>query len=833
MAPEDSTIGQGAADFALARALVDVVRAEPAPRLEEALGELCRAALGGESGLCLLNENADGLANWSVPEGWRGVVAEMERSRVPVVAEGKIACPVGVGGTLLGMLGVAKAGAASSDAERLQGMADLVAQILDTRLAFDGRQQALQRSEEQLERQRQIIDQIHDSVIAMDIGGYITSWNKGAEALFGYTAEEAVGKNILFLYADENEEDSLFHDLFLGQQGSREMMVRRRKKSGEVFWASLTLSLYHDRDGHPAGIVGYLSDITERLRYEEQLRLQAAIFENSGEGIVVADAQNRIVSVNRAFTRITGYAAQEALGRMPEFLRSDLHDSGFYEEMRRSIVDTGRWVGELWSRRKEGEQYPIWLSTSSVKNREGETTHYFSVFSDITERKNAEEKIHQLAHFDALTGLPNRAMLHSLLRHAIAEARRHQRYGAVLFVDLDRFKQVNDYLGPALGDQLLTDVAQLIKSCLRNEDIVARLGGDEFVAALFDIAQREDTSRVAEKILKTLSQPIFVGGDGHEVHISASIGISVYPDDGEDPETLVRNAEVAMFRVKQGEGRISPEMRGCHLFFSREMNQRVLERLTLERNLSRALERGELRLNFQPQLDLHSGEMVAAEVLLRWQHPELGLVPPSEFIPIAEETGLIVPIGDWILETVCRKNKAWQDAGLPIVKLAVNISARQFRQELPRRVEELLEGSGLDPAYLELEITESMVMRHAEGMIDLMSRFQKLGVGISLDDFGTGYSSLNYLKRFPLDKLKIDQSFVRGLPADAGDSAIARAVIGLAKNLDLKVIAEGVETAEQREFLREAGCDEIQGYHYSRPLAEDDFLRFLRQAGTG
>lgn len=831
MDSEGSIIGQGTSDFALAKALVDSVRAESAPGLEKSLGELACRALGGDEGLCLLNENTDGLANWSqVPPGWQEAVRQVEHSLAPVSAEGKVVCPVRVGKTLLGVLAVAKEAATAADAARLQGMADLLADTLGHRLDFESRQRELRQSEEQLQQQHQIIDHIHDSVIAMDLGGYITNWNKGAEALFGYTAEEAIGKNILFLYADENEEDSLLHEMFLGQQSSREIVVKRRKKSGEVFWASLSLSLFTDRDGNPEGLIGYLLDITERLKSDEQLRLQAAIFENSGEGIVVADAENRIVSVNKAFSKITGYGAQEVMGKTPEFLRSNFHDARFYDDMRRAIASAGHWAGEVWSRHKDGEQYPIWLSTSLIRNKDGQVTHYFSVFSDITERKKAEEKIHQLAHFDGLTGLPNRAMLHNLLRHAITEAQRNQSYGVVLFIDLNRFKQINDYLGPTLGDQLLAKVAQLIRGCLRAEDVVARLGGDEFVAALFDIGQREDGSLVAEKILKALSAPIHLD-EGHEVQISASIGISVYPEDGDDPETLIQHADVAMSRIKQGDGQINSDVRGSHLFFSREMNLRVRERLRLERNLGLALERGELLLYFQPQQDLHSGEMVGAEVLLRWQHPKMGMVSPAQFIPVAEETGLIIPIGDWILETVCRKNKEWQEQGLPIVKLAVNISARQFRPALSRQVEDILERNRLAPKHLELEITESMVMRHAEGMVDLMSSFRNLGVDIALDDFGTGYSSLNYLKRFPLDKLKIDQSFVRGLPGDAGDSAIARAVIGLAKNLDLRVIAEGVETVEQRQFLQDAGCDEIQGYYYSRPLPEDDFLRFLRQAG--
>ncbi len=806
-------------DLEQARGAIRAVLNDSGARLEKRLAALGRDAAASKVGVCLLAGGAEELGSGqTLPEAWDDAPAEAGSDR--------LLCGIGREGESYGVLGVSGRIFTPGDAARLQALADFIGELLHTRLAFRQGQSRWLQSEEELKRQRQIIDHIHDSVIAMDLGGYITSWNKGAENLFGYTAEEAIGRNILFIYADENEEDGLLSGLFLGQGSGREMVVRRRKKSGEVFWASLSLSLVLGADGHPSGVIGYLVDITERLRSEEQLRLQAAIFEHSDEGIVVADVENHIVSVNRAFSKITGYPQEETLGRTPGFLLSDLHDEKFYADMQHSIADSGHWIGELWLRRKSGELFPAWMSTSTVHNRDGKATHFFSMFSDITERKNAEKQIYRLAYYDTLTGLPNRAMLQTLLKQAITEARRNRYHGAVLFVDLDRFKQVNDTLGHALGDKLLIQVAQLIRSALRAEDVVARIGSDEFVVALFDITRREHASVVAQKILLALSEPIILDG-GHEILVSASIGISVYPEDGDDPETLIQNADIAMARVKLGEGQDG------HLFFSPQMNLRALERLRLEWSLRRALEREELLLHYQPQLDLATGEMVGAEVLLRWQHPEMGMVSPGQFIPLAEETGLIVAIGEWTLETVCRKNKAWQEAGLPIVKLAVNISARQFRPLLAKRVEAMLQDTGLAPEFLELEITESVVMHNTEGMIELMAEFKRQGVSLSLDDFGTGYSSLNYLKRFPLDKLKIDQSFVRGLPGDASDSAIARTIINLARNLDLRVIAEGVETEEQLAFLREAACEEIQGYHYSRPLPEEKFVEFLRARRAG
>jgi len=817
----------GCEGFAAAGSIVSTVLHADYSEYERSIGEAVREAFHWPECYCAFSGRAAYLSeHHAVPEAWRALTEKIAREQQLVwlstdaddAALVRLGSPLAVQGEVIGQL-YALAPLAAVPA--FKALSALIAQTLLDRLRYDERMQTLVASEGLLIQQQQILDQINDSVISMDLSGYIIGWNKGAELQFGYSAEEAVGKNILFLYADEEEADSLFHEAFL-EHGGREMVVKRRKKSGEVFWASLSLSLSHDALGNPTAILGYLVDITERLRAEEELRLQAAIFEHSDEGIIVTDVSKRILSVNRAFTKITGYEAVEAIGQVPSLLKSGLHERAFYAEMNASISDNGFWIGELWNRRKNGENFPVWLSISGVHNPEGAITHYFSVFTDLTERKNAEKQIYRLAYFDMLTGLPNRTKLHVLLRQALLEAQRNQTFGAVLFVDLDRFKQVNDSLGHTCGDILLKEVAGRLASCLRAEDVIARIGSDEFVVALVDISRREHASVVAKKILDSLSCPIAV--EGHELQISASIGICVYPDDGDDAETLIRNADVAMSRVKQGEGHEG------YLFFSPEMNKRALERLNLEGNLRRALERDELSLHYQPQLDLESGRIIGAEVLLRWNHAGTGMISPATFIPVAEETGLIVPIGQWILENVCARNKEWQRAGLPIVKLAVNISAKQFRPTLPRLVAEILARHELDARFLELEITESMIMQNVEGVIAMMGDFQQLGVDLSLDDFGTGYSSLSYLKRFPIDKLKIDQSFVRGIIQDDDDKAIARTIISLSKNLGLRVIAEGVETEEQLDFLRLAGCEEIQGYYYSRPLPEDDFVKFLQRA---
>ncbi len=826
----DSSNSDSRHAFAVAGGIVHSVLHTGERDFAQALVKAIRDSFNWPEVCCHFNGRAAHLANRrKLPEDWRSLAEQIERDGQPVwlPADSNENEPVQLGCPLLAqdeLVGALCVRAPRHILPTLQSLAGLIATTLLDRLQFDERKRDLLDSEDKLARQQQILDQIHDSVIAMDLSGYITGWNKGAEQQFGYTAEEAIGKNILFLYADENEdEDALLHEAFL-DHGGREMVVKRRKKSGEVFWASLSLSLSRDARGNPTAILGYLVDITERLKAEAELRLQAAIFEYSDEGIIVTDVSKRILSVNRSFTKITGYEAHEAIGQLPSMLKSGLHDRAFYDEMNASLAKNGLWIGELWNRRKNGENFPAWMSISGVRNKDGIITHYFSVFSDLTERKNAEQQIYRLAFYDTLTGLPNRLRLQTLLRQSLLEAQRSKKHGAILFIDLNRFKQINDSLGHAHGDTLLKEVAARLSAVLRGEDVIARLGGDEFVVALMDITKHEDASVVAQKILDSLSAPIMV--EGHELLISASIGISVYPDDGDDAETLIKNADIAMYRAKQG------ETHDGYMFFSPDMNRRALERLKLESNLRRALERGELALHYQPQMNLQNGKMVGAEVLLRWNHSETGMISPATFIPLAEETGLIVPIGQWILETVCARNREWQRIGLPIVKLAVNISAKQFRPDLPRMVAEILARHELDARFLELEITESMIMQNVEGVITMMDEFQLLGIGLSLDDFGTGYSSLSYLKRFPIDKLKIDQSFVRGITKDSDDEAITRAIISLSKNLGLRVIAEGVETEEQLAFLKAAGCEKIQGYYYSRPLPEDEFVKFLQSAKT-
>jgi diguanylate cyclase (GGDEF)-like protein/PAS domain S-box-containing protein len=666
---------------------------------------------------------------------------------------------------------------------------------------------------------RQIINQLYDSVIVMDMAGFILSWNKGAERMFGYSSDEAIGRNVLFLYADE--EDDLEQDLFL-EHGGREMEVRRRRKSGETFWARLSLSQMCDVQGGPIGIIGYLTDITEQVESRQRLLLHAKIFDQSEEAMVITDQDWRILSTNPAFTTITGFSAHEAEGKVLGTLSEQRTDSRL-DEIRAALHVNGRWCAEIRTKRKSGEEYPVQASLSQVTATNGSVSHLICTFSDLTERKQAADKIHHLAYYDPVTALPNRSLLVELTEQALAEARRDNGSGALMFIDLNRFKPINDSLGHEAGNILLREVGERFRDVMRDGDVVARIGDDEFVVALFDHVHSESSGVVAQRLLAALDVPFEVRG--HELRIGASIGISVYPDDGNSVETLLRNADIALCRAKQSGS-------NAYVYYSEEMNERSLERLKIEAGLRRALENDELVLHYQPKINLADGAIIGAEVLVRWQHPERGLVQPNEFIPIAEESGLIVAIGNWVLEQACAQARKWHESGQMPIRIAVNLSARQFGPDLAAAIHDLLRRHELPATWLELEITESMLMNRAERVIDMMGTLSKMGVSLSLDDFGTGYSSLSYLKRFPIETIKIDRSFIKGTPDDGDDCAIAGAIVSMSKQLKLRVIAEGVETAAQVDFMRTLGCDEIQGFLFSPPVVVGEFEAMLLSKKT-
>lgn len=559
----------------------------------------------------------------------------------------------------------------------------------------------------------------------------------------------------------------------------------------------------------------------QRLRAEQELRLAAAVYEQSAEGILISDRDNRILMVNRAFTEVTGYSLEEVCGRNPRLLSSGRHDRDFYREMWASLQELGHWQGEIWNRRKNGEVYPEWLGITALRDAEDRIGHYIAIFNDISVRKAAEARIQYLAHHDPLTGLPNRILLEDRLQQALAQASRHHRLVAVLLLDLDRFKTVNDSLGHAIGDRLLQGFGQRLNALISEGDTVCRRGGDEFVIVLSDPRRAEDAGQFAGQILSTLSQPFEI--EGYMLASSASIGISLFPADGQDAETLLRNADLAMYRAKD-------HGRNNFQFFTADLTAGTLERLHIEHRLRQVIEQGGLTLHYQPQIALATGDLVGMEALVRWTDPALGMLSPIRFIGVAEESGLIVPLGQWVLRAACRAIRDWQARGLPATPVAVNISALQFaRSDFPSVVAAALAESGLEPQWLELELTESILMAEAEPVLETLRALKRLGVRLTMDDFGTGYSSLSYLRRFALDKLKIDRSFVRELGRDDnGDAnAIVQTIIALAKSLRLATVAEGVETAEQREMLRDYGCDGIQGDWVSPPLPEEAMGEYL------
>lgn len=556
---------------------------------------------------------------------------------------------------------------------------------------------------------------------------------------------------------------------------------------------------------------------------DDERRLSRAVFDNTSEGIIITDPQGRIMQVNTAFEAITGYVAHEVIGNNPSMLKSGAQDDDFYQAMWQSLLKHGQWRGEIWNRRKSGEAYPEWLTISAVRNEAGRCIHYVGVFSDVSSVREAQDRLAFLARHDALTRLPNRTLLGERIEHALKRAQRHNAQIAILFLDLDRFKNVNDTLGHSVGDALLQDAAARMSAILRGDDTLARLGGDEFVLLIEDDVSSEQAEVVADKILSALSQPFDIGG--RSLNVSASVGISLYPRDGCDVDTLLMNADRAMYQAKS-------RGRNRYQLFSAELAEGAYERLMMESSLSGAVARNELVLHYQPQVDLTDGRLVAIEALVRWRRDDGQLVSPVRFIPVAEEIGIIDEIGEWVLREACSQLALWRAEGLDIGRIAVNLSARQITTLLPGIVASVLASSGLSGEQLELELTESMIMSHAEEAQRVLMGLRALGVKVAIDDFGTGYSSLAYLKRLPIDRLKIDKSFVQDIGRDASDDAITRAIIAMARALELETVAEGVEMIDQVDFLRREGCTMAQGYHFARPVSATELRALLSRGGT-
>jgi len=577
------------------------------------------------------------------------------------------------------------------------------------------------------------------------------------------------------------------------------------------------------RDGQRKALVVIGRDVTERRAAEAELRIAAAAFDVQ-EGIMITDANSKIIRVNRAFTRLTGYESEIAIGQSPRFLRSDHHDDLFYQQMQEKLRQDGFWQGEIWHRCQDGSAQPHWQTISTIKSADGTVTHFIGTFSDISQYKEAEAAIHTLAYFDQLTNLPNRRLLLDRLQQALASSLRRKHHGAILFIDLDNFKTLNDTRGHAIGDLLLIEVANRLTTCVRAEDTVARLGGDEFVIMLEGLSEEAQQAGsyaevVSEKVLDALNKPYLLRG--YEHHSTPSIGVSLFLGDAESVEDLLKHADAAMYQAKQSG-------RNTIRFFDPSMQAALETRILIEHDLRQALPQQQMHLYFQMQVD-ETRAIIGAEVLLRWDHPERGMVPPAQFIPVAEESGLIVPIGFWVLQVACTQLKRWeQHPGATKLQLAVNVSARQFRQaDFVDQVRHVLHQTGANPAMLKLELTESLVLDNVNDTIEKMQLLKSLGVRFSMDDFGTGQSSLAQLKRLPLDQVKIDQSFVRDIAIDPNDAAIVQTIIAMTGTMGLEVIAEGVESETQLEFLQRHGCKQFQGYLFGRPVPLDAFEKLL------
>jgi len=595
----------------------------------------------------------------------------------------------------------------------------------------------------------------------------------------------------------------------LADRGGVDEFEANWKGSGDDRWALLSARRlnYQGQDA----VLTTFAPIGRIKQMESRLELWARVFEASSESIMVTSAEREIVTVNRAFLRATSYEYSEVVGRSPEFLRSGHHPDAFFEQLWQTARTRGTWQGEQWIRRKNGDTFPIWAVINAVRDSGGNVIHFVATFLDISERKDNERRISHLAHHDILTDLPNRALCLDRLKMAIQQARRNKRRVGVLFMDLDRFKSINDTLGHHVGDGLLQSVARRLLEVVRSGDTVSRLGGDEFVVVFSDVVSAEEVGGIVDnRLIPLIRSPHLV--NSVELNVSCSVGIAVYPEDGDNVETLMRNADAAMYHAKE-EGRNNAQ------FFTREMDRAQRERLEIEQDLHGAIERNELRLFYQPRVDALSGELLAVEALVRWQHPARGLVPPAHFITIAEECGLIVPLGYWIIDEACRQQAEWRDTDVGNIAVSINLSAAQFQDEsLVDGVRTILQKHRNSAGTIEFELTESLLMVDRGRTIEQLHGIKALGIQLSVDDFGTGYSSLNYLYRFPIDKLKIDQSFVNDMLTDPKDHAITQAIIGLGHTLGLKVVGEGVETMEQRFALASAGCDELQGYYFARPL---------------
>ena len=697
-----------------------------------------------------------------------------------------------------------------------------------------------------------LADAVADGILTIDDKGKIQGCNTSAGLLFGYRVRDVVGKpiDLLFPRPKGNDTGKSIHQ-FLARRGPSAGVYRcdanGRRKDGTLVPLVLSLgrsmaekrrlvtAVIHDpamdarpdrrtnADGiRPLGDRRALSRAAEERRnFEDRLRLAATVIETANEAVVIADSQFNVTSVNPAFTEITGYGAEDVIGKQPPFLEVLKADPVNHAKMRKAIQRLGHWEGEIWNKRKNGDDYAERLSISSINDDDGRVRQYAALIGDITKRKQDEERIRYQANFDSLTGLPNRTLFVDRLTQALVAMGRKGKKLALMFIDLDGFKLVNDTMGHDIGDLLLKEAAVRLSACVRSGDTVARLGGDEFTVIMPDLADPRNAPMVAQRALDSLAKPFIL--EGQEAFVSGSIGITIFPDDAADSNELLRNADAAMYRAKE-------RGKANYQFFTADLNEEVRQRLILRNNLVKAIERNELTLHFQPKIELKTRKITGLEALMRWNNAELGSVPPSRFIPVLEETGMALEFGRWIVQAALDQYKAVVAAGLPPLRIAINLTTRQLRE--PRFValiERALSDNKLSPESLEIEVTEMMLMSDASRNVTALGKLHDLGIHIAMDDFGTGYSSLVYLKRYPIDTIKIDRSFIANIAKDPDDAEVVRAIIGMGQSLRRRVAAEGVETEEQLDLLTAYACDEAQGYVIAPPLADDDLIKYLKK----
>ena len=679
----------------------------------------------------------------------------------------------------------------------------------------------LKQAEYQLQKQGMAIEQSSGSVMIVDLEGVIEYVNPRFTEVTGFERHDVLGLVPNLLREGKTSVDYSELQTHLDKELVWKGEYLNHRRDGQPYWESSVISPIRNQQGVLTNFVIVSEDISRQKQVNDSLRMAAAVFDATHEGILTTDEYLTITAVNPAFCRITGYTEEEVIGQTPKLLSSGRHGKEFYERMWSDLTEKGSWASEIWNKKKDGSLYPQWLSISAVRGENGNIQQYVSVLTDITERKEQEKQIHFQAYYDGLTGLPNRALLIDRLEHDLALAKRHPQISSVLFIDLDRFKRVNDTMGHEMGDKLLLKVAERFSALIRSSDTLSRFGGDEFVILLSDIPDPQHAAFVAKKVIDSLSAPFEV--NGNELFTGASIGIAMSPDDADQPTELLRLADLAMYKAKESG-------RNQYQFFARKMQDKVNRRVSLEGQLRKALSANELEVHYQPIVDVRKGSISGVEALVRWHHSEEGMIPPIEFIPVAEESGLIAPLGEWVLNEACRQMAEWHRQGHKL-KLSVNLSSQQYHLGFnAQKLSDALQRTGLDAQYLSLEITESILLEDDQNILEWLHSLRETGIELSIDDFGTGYSSLSYLKRFPINTLKIDREFISDLNTDKGASSLVEAIVAMAKSLNLQVIAEGVEEQMQCFAVRDIGCEYVQGYYFARPMPAEQLLECIEDS---